>query len=93
MAEHFALDALTAKNPTERQWIIRIAAELIVKEHMMAQPRDRMLIAKAAAIIGAGQLCTDAPYYLATLTGVAWTRLATDILIAAQWAKEQKWRF
>lgn len=93
MAEHFALDALTAPSPTERQWVIRAAAELLVKEHMLAQPRDRMLIAKAAAIIGAGQLCTDAPYYLATLSAQAWTRLATDILIAAQWAKEHKWSF
>jgi len=93
MAEFTALEALTAPSPTERQWVIRIAAELINKEHMLAQPRDRMQIAKAAAIIGAGELCTDAPYYLAGLTGQGWTRLATDILIAAQWAKENKWRF
>ncbi len=93
MADFTALEALTAPNPTERQWVIRTAAELIVKEHLLAQTRDRMMIAKAAAITGAGQLCADAPYYLAGLTGQGWARLAVDILIAAQWAKEHKWSF
>jgi hypothetical protein len=93
MAEFRALEALTAQTPTERQWVIRIAAELIVRDHMLLQPREPQLIARAAAITGAGQLCTDAPYYLARLSSGGWVRLAVDILITAQWAQENKWRF
>jgi hypothetical protein len=93
MAEFRALEALTAQKPTERQWVIRAAAELILKEHMLAQPREPQLIARAAAITGAGLLCTDAAYYLARLTSGGWVRLAVDILITAQWAKTNEWRF
>jgi len=50
------------------------------------------LNAKAAAIIAAGQLATDAPLYLAGLGPVSWARLAVDILLCAQYAEQENWR-
>ncbi len=93
MAELIVLDALTAPKPTERQWIIRAAAELLCKDNYLGTVERTPTCAKAAAIIAAGQLATNAPFYLAELTPFAWARLAADILIAAAWAADHKWSF
>lgn len=93
MAEFSALEALTAPVPTDRQWVIRIAAELICTRHMLDGQHSEVIVARAAAVIGAGMLCTDAPYYLAELTPTGWARLTVDILICAQWAEREQWSF
>lgn len=93
MAEFFALDALTAPNPTERQWIIRCAAELIVKRMFDYDDNNCPETAKMAAILAASQLATDAPRYLANLTYLGWSRLAVDIYVCVRWARAEKWEF
>lgn len=93
MAEFTALEALTAPKPTERQRIVRAAAELMVKDAYLGNVEATPRNAKAAAIIAAGQLATDAPFYLADLGLYAWARLAYDILTCAQWARDEKWSF
>jgi len=93
MANITALEALTAPNPNERHWIIRGAAELIVKDNMFSWDMPEPVMARCAAILAAGQLATDAPRYLAELGMYGWTRLAIDILICARWAIEEKWSF
>jgi hypothetical protein len=93
MAMFAALDALTAPLPTERQWIIRAAAELLCKDCYLAHIELTPRAAKMAAILAAGQLATEAPGYLADLTPMGWTRLAVDIQLCAQWAKDERWAF
>lgn len=93
MGETNALAALTNPKPSERDWIVRGAAELIVRDNMFSWDMPETLMAKSAAILIAGQLATDAPAYLAGLGLYGWGRLATDILICARWALEEKWNF
>lgn len=93
MGETNALAALTNPKPSERDWIVRGAAELIVRDNMSSWDMSATLMAKSAAILIAGQLATDAPVYLAGLGPYGWARLAADILVCAQWALEEKWSF
>jgi len=93
MAEISALEALTSPNPNERHWIVRCAAELIVRDNMFNWDMPEGVMAKCAAILAAGQLATDAPRYLAELGLYGWARLAVDILICAKWARDERWQF
>lgn len=93
MATFTALDALTAPLPTERQWIIRAAAELLCTDGYLAHIELTPRAARTAAILACGQLATEAPGYLADLTPTGWSRLTVDIILCAQWAKAERWQF
>jgi len=93
MAEFTALDALTAENPTERQWIIRAAAELAIFNNLHANVDLIGLWERVAAIYAAGQLAFNAAKYLALLSPHGWIRLEVDIRLCTMWAIEQKWGF
>lgn len=93
MADFTALDALTAPEPTERQWLIRGAAELLCTDAYFKNVELAPRSARMAVIVAAGQLATEAPGYLADLTPMGWVRLAVDIQLCAQWARDEKWSF
>lgn len=93
MGKFTALDALTSKNPTERQWIVRAASEIAIKDGLVEKPEMIGLWERVAAIYAAGQLATNAALYLARLTTHGWARLEVDIRICTSWAIDQRWVF
>jgi len=93
MAEISALCALTNPNPSERDWIVRGAAELVVKDNMFNWGMSESVMGKCAAILISAQLATNAVQYLAELGQYGWGRLSADIVICAHWALEEKWSF
>lgn len=93
MAEFTALDALTAPEPTERQWVIRCAAELLCGDATFRDEEKTPKAARMAAIMASGQLGGHALSYLADLTPMAWTRISVDILTCVDWAIDNQWEF
>lgn len=89
MSEFRVIEALTAPNPTDRQWVIRQAAELIIRDGIA--PTDRNV--KAYCMVGVGQLCNDAAFYLADCTELMWRKLIKDVQLTVSVASATEWEF
>jgi hypothetical protein len=93
MFDQMADEVLTAEHPTTRQWIIRGAAEVIVREHRLDWAFPEEVIGKASIVDASGRLFCDSSLFLAQLSPAAWAQLAIEVCKVAKYAEREGWCF